>query len=55
MGNELKSNMHTSKLDKFTVLDIVFKLDKIKSKTSWLLKQFQCFALQYTFFALSGA
>jgi len=27
-GNERKSNMHTSKLDEFTVLDTVFKLDK---------------------------
>ena len=26
--NERKSNMHTSKLDKFIGLDIVFKLDK---------------------------
>ena len=32
MGNECKYHAHTSKLDKYTVLDTVFKLDWQKSK-----------------------
>ena len=32
MGNECKYDAHTSKLDKYTVLDTVFKLEWQKSK-----------------------
>jgi len=41
MGNHA-SNIHTSKLEKYTVLDTVFKLTnkKVKTKNTWLLKYF---------------
>ena len=52
------SNMHTIKLDKYTALDTVFKLDwqKGKDKEYMVAKIVPVgFRLEYTFFDLSGA
>ena len=52
------SNMHTIKLDKYTALDTVLKLDwqKGKDKEYMVVKIISVgFRLQYTFFELSGA
>ena len=52
------SNRHTSKLDKYTVMDTAFKLDwqKSKDKEYMVVKIISVgFRLQYTFFELSGA
>ena len=52
------SNMHTIKLDKYTALDTVLKLDwqKSKDKEYMVVKITSVgFRLQYTFFELSGA
>ena len=52
------SNMHTIKLDKYTALDTVLKLDwqKSKDKEYMVVKIISVgLRLQYTFFELSGA
>ena len=52
------SNMHTIKLDKYTALDTVLKLDWLKSKDKeyMVVKIISVgFRLQYTFFELSSA
>ena len=49
------SNVDTSKLDNYTVLDTVYNLDwqKIKDKEYMVVKISSMFGLQYTFFRLA--
>ena len=48
------SNMYTSKLDKYIILDSVFKLDLKKSEDGEyvVVKTIQCFRMLLTFFRL---